>query len=147
EKAAKNAGRDALTLTVCRRSGEHTAATLPWSLAGQLDSLVQQFVGSVSDRWTYKLRAELPALEEVPWAAVVAETARLLDRLEAPDRSKLKEHRQAALQFLADYHREMIDPRRWRRRSDTEKKRNAEALGGFVALCQSAAFLARGRDE
>jgi CRISPR-associated protein Cmr2 len=138
EKCSKEAGRNALTLTVCRRSGEHTTATLPWALAAPLDGLVDQFAGEVSDRWAYHLRAELPTLQGVPWPAVAAETRRLLQRLEGADPTRLGQHREAALGFLESYRREMTGGR-----GRTEK----EALEGFVTLCQAASFLARGRDE
>jgi CRISPR-associated protein Cmr2 len=138
EKAAKGTGKDALALTVCRRSGEHTSVVLPWSLTEQLQKLLGLFVEGVPDRWTYRLRGELPTLlgPELPWEAVRAEVRRLLDRVEDPRKDELS---RLVGQFLDDYRGEMKTERRGR--SD------AEALEGFVTLCQSAAFLARGRDE
>jgi CRISPR-associated protein Cmr2 len=138
EKRSKAAHRNALTLAVCRRSGEHSSATLPWALAAPLDGLVDQFAGGVSDRWAYHLRAELPTLQGVPWPAVAAETRRLLQRLEGAHPDRLGQHREAALNFLEGYRREMTG-----HRGSTE----GQALEGFVTLCQAASFLARGRDE
>jgi CRISPR-associated protein Cmr2 len=132
EKAAKAAGKDRLGITVCRRSGEHTAATLPWDLVPQLDELVQEFAKGISDRWTYRLRAELPTLAgvEVPKEAFPAETKRLLLRLEAEKKRK-EAFCGKVLSFLAS----LSGGSRPRCEVD------------FLNLCQSASFLARGRDE
>jgi CRISPR-associated protein Cmr2 len=138
EKTAKGMGKDALALTICRRSGEHSSAVLPWSLTEQLQKLLGLFEAGVPDRWAYRLRGELPTLRapELPWEAVRAEVRRLLDRVENPRKEEL---RTTALRFLDDYRGEMKTEKRGRR--------DADALEGFVTLCQSAAFLARGRDE
>src|SRR5262249_18439594 len=42
EKIAKKAGRNALCVRICRRTGEHTTAVLPWHLVANLDTLVAQ---------------------------------------------------------------------------------------------------------
>jgi CRISPR-associated protein Cmr2 len=140
EKAAKSAGRDALGLAVCRRSGEHSFALLPWDQCPHVEKLVDIFLKDVSDRWAYKLRTELPTLqgqeEVIPWELVWAETRRLLGRLEKADRDQVQ---QPALDFLEGYRRAMTGERRG--------QTAAEALEGFVTLCQAASFLARGRDE
>jgi CRISPR-associated protein Cmr2 len=139
EKLAKSAGRDALGLAVCRRSGEHSSALVPWGQCGHVESMVSAFQNDVSDRWAYKLRAELPTLQGegvIPWELVRAETGRLLDRLEMADRDRV---RQPALAFLDAYQLALTaGPRR---------RTAAESLEGFVTLCQAASFLARGRDE
>jgi CRISPR-associated protein Cmr2 len=142
ERAAKSGGRDALGLTVCRRSGEHSSALLPWSQCRHVESLVNIFLDKVSDRWAYKLRAELPTLQgaAIPWELVRAETTRLLGRLEKGDRDKVQ---QPALEFLDAYHGALTQPRQHGGRGRTA----AVALEGFVTLCQAASFLARGRDE
>jgi CRISPR-associated protein Cmr2 len=138
EKAAKRAGKDALVLAVCRRSGEHTSVVLPWSLTEQLQKLVGLFVTGVPDRWAYRLRGELPTLQgpDLPWEAIRAEVRRRLDRVEDPRKDEL---RTLVGQFLDDYRGEM--------RAERRGRSDAQALEGFVTLCQSAAFLARGRDE
>jgi CRISPR-associated protein Cmr2 len=140
EKAAKSAGRDALGLAVCRRSGEHSSALLPWGQCHHVEGLVNIFLRGVSDRWAYKLRAELPTLQGredvIPWELVQAETRRLLDRLEKDDRDQVQ---QPALDFLGDYRQAITGERRGRTA--------AKALEDYVTLCQAASFLARGRDE
>jgi hypothetical protein len=102
---------------------------------------VTLFLQGVSDRWAYKLRAELPALlgPEIPWELVFAETRRLLSRLEKADSGKLQG---PALDFLAAYHQGMTA-----KKPDGRGRTQANALEGFVTLCQAASFLARGRDE
>jgi CRISPR-associated protein Cmr2 len=141
EHAAKRAGRNALALTVCRRSGEHTTAVLGWQQAGAFQEIVGHFV---RDRWAYKLRAELTTLQGLPWAAVEAEVGRLLSRLEGIDEKTGAAFQQAVKRFLVAYHKDMTDQDRsgdkLRRRSE------ADALADFVILCQAASFFARGRE-
>lgn len=132
ERMAKEAGKNALCVRVCRRSGEHTSGTLLWDLVPQLDRLVQAFAGGISDRWTYRLRAELPTLagERVPKEAFRAETKRLLLRIEAEQKCK-EEFCSEVLSFLDS----LSGGSRPRCEAD------------FLNLCQTASFLARGRDE
>jgi len=136
EKAAKNGGRDALALTICRRSGEHTTAILPWDLVGSLQELVEHFRGGASDRWAYALRAELPTLKSLPAEAFEAEVHRLIGRMEDVEKRGMIDR--WARGFFPDYR----DRTMKRGRND-----DGEVRRDFVALCQSASFLARGRDE
>jgi CRISPR-associated protein Cmr2 len=149
EKAAKRAGRNALALTVCRRSGEHTTFVMDWQVdAGDAGAesywdmtdlfthLVRLFRGGASDRWAYKLRGELPTLQgkEVPWGAATAELRRLVQRVEGvADREALGE----LVERLATGYRAGMAKR---------GRPDHAILADFVALCQSASFLARGRD-
>ncbi len=133
EKAAKNGGRNALALTICRRSGEHSTANLNWDLVGKLQDLVEIFQkGAQSDRWTYTLRAELPTL---PAKAFAKEVHRLIGRLD--DTEKRGQLDLWVEEFLPRYG---VNPE-GREREEREIHRD------FVTLCQSASFLARGRDE
>jgi CRISPR-associated protein Cmr2 len=159
EKAAKRIDRtgadpktkNALALAVCRRSGEHTTAVLGWAQVGLLSSLVEYFRdrkeesrSGASDRWAYKLRAELPTLcqlSEVGPAvagraleAGRAEVKRLLGRIESAPTG----FTQHVLSLLDGYCDEMRGAGRgWL---------EADILEGFVTLCQSASFLARRRE-
>jgi CRISPR-associated protein Cmr2 len=135
EEAAKAVGRNALALTVCRRSGEHTTAVMAWPHTVSFNQLVEAFREDTSDRWTYKLRGELVTLchRDLPWAASAAEVKRLLGRAEGvpealPDTIK---------KFMQDYYDEMVTQR---------GREGAKSLTDFVVLCQSASFLARGKD-
>jgi CRISPR-associated protein Cmr2 len=145
EKEAKSAGRDALTLRVLRRSGEHTSVVLGWDQTHELDALVDQFAAGFSDRWAYKLRTLLPTLAVDDPTALDrfrSELGRLLHRVEA-DGGDLDAVREQTLGLLASY-------RGWTQ--DSERAQQAtwplpRVLTGFVTLCQSASFLARGREE
>ncbi len=140
EKAAKDAGRNALTLRVLRRSGEHTGVVLGWDQAHEVDPLVEQFAAGFSDRWTYRLRAELPTLATEEPAALPrfqAELRRLLGRVEATG-GDADVVRAQALALLANY-------TRWGHQERGQPL--VRVLEGFVTLCQTASFLARGREE
>jgi CRISPR-associated protein Cmr2 len=146
ERTAKSAGRDALALTVCRRSGEHTTAVLGWGQAGAFGRLVAFFQKGVSDRWSYRLRGELPTLEgeDIAWAARASELARVLGRVEGAS----EEFRGQVMSFLAEYHEEIIGriPEKDKRKEEKLRKILSKAFADVVTLCQSASFLARGRD-
>ena len=135
EKRAKRLPKkDALSLTVCRRSGEHGSATLGWDQTEAFSQMVDSFTEGASDRWAYKLRTELPALggEGLPWEARKGEVARLLSRADGTSEAFRKE----VNGFLDKYHAEM----------SLRERKGADILTDFALLCQSASFLARGRD-
>lgn len=151
EKAAKNAGRDALQIAACRRSGEHATALCPWKFVDRLDGWVQSFAqDDASDRWAYHLRGEAETLQGLGPAAMRAEIQRQINRSEELTRKLFGEgDPEMAGQRLADafdeYRRATRPPQDdgspgQRRFSDRE------AFSQFVTLCQTASFLARGRD-
>ncbi len=152
EQAAKEGGRDNLELAVMRRSGEHASTCCPWSMVPDITDLVEAFVAGASNRWTYRLRTELPTLagNTLPFAAMQAEVRRQVDRLEDQSRKLLgKGHGQDAGMLMA------AALERYRQcRQDTVEadpgtalrpNTDGDILTDFVILCQSAAFLARGR--
>jgi CRISPR-associated protein Cmr2 len=136
ERKAKRFGdkrKDALALTVCRRSGEHTTAFMAWPHTDPFNKLVEAFRNGASDRWAYKLRGELPTLLDLPWPVSSAEVKRLLGHSEGiPE--VLPE---TVGTFMQNYYNEMVVQR---------GREGADSLTDFVVLCQSASFLARGRD-
>lgn len=137
EKAAKEGGRDALQLCACRRSGEHSSARCPWDFSPQLDSMTEAFCDGASDRWAYRLRAELPTLEGLPKEVAEAEVRRLINRGEALTRKQLGQgDASRAADMVASQFVEYL------RLRGSEKG----CLADFVTLCQSASFMARGRD-
>lgn len=149
EKVAKNAGRDALSLTVCRRSGEHSSAFCPWDFVGTMMQWVEAFRKKASDRWAYHLAGELPTLSLLDNEAMRAEIRRQVNRSETPTREALGETKERkageviAARFEA-YWKEV------EKRGKEDEKQNfdcARALSQFVTLCQSASFLARGREQ
>jgi len=145
EKAAKNAGRDALQLAICRRSGEHFSALCPWSFLDTLTQWLEGFLNKASDRWAYHLASEMDTLQALSWEAICAEVKRLFARAELATRCALtgtKEEKEATVklgQWLDKYRDAVVNAHR--RFSD------AQALQHFVRLVQSASFLTRGRDE
>ena len=81
EKAAKAAGRNALAVAVCRRSGEHSQAICEWPFVKSLSRWTTGFQ-KASDRWAYHLAGELPTLRGLPVEAMKAELRRVLGRAE-----------------------------------------------------------------
>ena len=92
------------------------------------------FVAGASDRWTYRLRAELPSLTSglLPQEALTAEIRRIVDRGDTGDRDGCDGT--AMVQAFEEY--------RTLRKAATE----AQLLTDFVTLCQSASFMARGHE-
>ena len=90
EKRAKDCGRNLLSLRFMRRSGEHAEVVLGWDLAPWFQKMVGVFADGFTDRWVYRLRAELPTLrgEGIPEEAVGAEIRRLAER--ASDSAKAR---------------------------------------------------------
>lgn len=178
EKKAKQIGKahgdketkDALALTVCKRSGEHSTVVIGWDAAKLLKDhiveggklvptgLIQAFVDKAPDRWTYKLRDEVDRLTQpaesakTAWpvpgpllALSKAEMLRLVGRGEFGSGEKKKAFLSVIESLFDAYQKEM----QVRKNDNGEIARNwpdAEVLTGFVTLCQSASFLARGRE-
>ncbi len=135
EKHAKDDGKDRLRLHFMRRSGEHAEATLRWELADWFSELTKHFAAGASSRWAYRLRAELPVLQSdlLPTEAVTSEIRRLTGRVDDPEWKRIAETEGGLPALIASW---------WENfRSET-----GEGLPDFVALCQGAAFVARGRD-
>ena len=137
EKQAKDGGRNLLALTAARRSGETSSTICPWPLTTWLDDLRNNFARGASSRWTYKLRGELPALQfdQMPPAALKAEIRRLIDR--GSERGETGISGEKVVAAFEEY---------CKRRSQHNNTSASRFLPDFVTLCQSAAFIARGRD-
>ena len=139
EKKAKDCGRNALSLRFMRRSGEHAEIVLGWDLAPWFQDMVGIFAGGATDRWVYRLRAELPTLggEGIPEAAVGAEIRRLFKRASdsAGARTAGPNGRDAE-----EWWRYFAAAGRRRGRS------TGELLTDFTLTCQGASFVARGGD-
>lgn len=129
EKRAKNAGRDRLALTVCRRSGEHATVDLRWPAADKFNALVDLYVRTdVTDRWAYKLRELMPTLAGVPLEVFNLELARVLAKTDGAG---------PLTEAVNGLYREFL----------TGRSAFDPTAEPFVTLCQSASFLARGRDR
>jgi CRISPR-associated protein Cmr2 len=133
ERQAKEAGKDALVITVRRRSGEHTSALCPWDFADRVEHWRQQFAAGASDRWAYRLYAERPTLEHLPVEAIKDEIRRQVKRSEAPTPTL----------FPPD---DLITTFDAACRATTRFPSVSAALRTFLTLCHTASFLARGRD-
>lgn len=141
EKAAKDNGRDRLTLRFVRRSGEDSEGGLPWKFAAWFQKMVGVFAGDATDRWTYRLRQEMTTLQgsNIPDAAVSAEIRRLVDRTNEDDKSSNSTGPSGrdAEQWWQDFSKE-------------ERQRGSSStaiLETFTLLCQGASFVARGQDD
>ncbi|MBI3463837.1 MAG: hypothetical protein HY000_12390 [Planctomycetes bacterium] len=135
ERQAKTNGRDLLALAVCRRSGEHSTALVPWHIVPDVQRLISQFKAEdgPSDRWAYKLRVEHDSLRLLEWEGMKSEVRRLIRRVEA-DSEGFSEQ----VFELLDTCRVGFVGRPGGQADDV--------LANFITRCQSAAFLARGRD-
>jgi CRISPR-associated protein Cmr2 len=142
EKAAKRAGRDALVIRACRRSGEHSSLVCPWPFLPKVQSLERAFAGGASDRFAYHLAGERHTLEGLDVSMQVAELKRQFGRSEPFTRNALTgaEDKLRAGDILAGLYLEYETAVRAR------PGMGGRAFGDFVCLLQTASFLARGRD-
>lgn len=139
EQAAKNGGRNWLKLHFMRRSGEHSEAGLSWTCAPWFQKMVAIFAKGATDRWAYRLRQELPTLQEVPDAAVSAEIGRLVDRT---THDKASDPAAPSGTHAEDWWQKYYKAGRQR----SQPAELPELLESFTLLCQGAAFVARGHD-
>ena len=130
---AKRAGRNCIDLITARRSGETASALCPWQCVPWFEELRERFAVGASDRWTYKLRAELPTLISglLPVSAIRAEIRRLVARSREDGGGPSGDE-------VADAFDRYCGAR--------GEGAHDEALNDFVTLSQSAAFMARGHD-
>lgn len=159
ERAAKDGGRDALQVTVCRRSGPKTSAFCDWATAKCVERWRRAFGAGASDRWTYHLGGEAPTLAGMPlekekWLqAICAEIRQVVNRAEEGTRRLLGggEPKKAG-EAMAGAFRRYFQGRGeraaqkgcpWR----LELSDRHRGLGEFLTLCQAASFLARGRER
>ncbi|MEW6741240.1 MAG: type III-B CRISPR-associated protein Cas10/Cmr2 [Planctomycetota bacterium] len=146
---AKNQGRNALVVNVCRRSGEPTSSLCPWPFAATVNDWIGAFLSRdgkapASDRWAFHLHAELSTLTALPLEGMKAEIRRRVDRTQGTARLRLgKTTSSSAGQVLErafeHYHQLVTSPPR--------AFDDALSLTHFLMLCQSASFLARGKDR
>lgn len=160
EQHAKKAGRDRLAVTILRRSGEHTTGLCRWDAAAMLDQLVDQFRAGKSDRWAYQLRAVLERLAapdvlgtpsngeaEVLGQIIDSELVRLLGRAEPASRPDEERVRGFWDRVLGKSEPPTPPPSASDSADDEETPRSLRIRREAITLIQSAAFLARGREE
>lgn len=141
EKAAKNAGRNRLAITLLRRSGEHTTAMCRWNEASEFTNLVNLFAAGASDRWVYRLRQTIEPLAD----ARAARESRIHEIAESETKRLLKRAEDAsAVKGLSNAGKALWD-------AATDNLENGTphnaAIVNALHLIHSAAFMARGRDE
>jgi CRISPR-associated protein Cmr2 len=142
EHHAKETGRDAVAIIIRRRSGEHTTAVCPWHFVDTVKQWVDAFRNGASDRWAYHLRAACPTLVGLPREAIEAEMRRRLGRAERPT-PQLIPPDQLVEAFRQFCNSTVAADGASRPRFPS----SGVALQNFLTLCQSASFMARGRDE
>ena len=148
EKAAKNAGRDALQVTVCRRAGVRVSALMDWKHVKMMESWMHAFDGGASDRWTYHLFEELPTLHALPGDAVRAEIRRQLNRSELGTRKLFRRTDEtSAGALLVERFNEYIDWRGKREKNNRAGGIPESWLRDFLTLCQTASFFVRNKDS
>jgi CRISPR-associated protein Cmr2 len=162
EKAAKGAGRDILQVVVCRCCGEQAAAPCPWEFVDTVQKWIETFSADASDRWAHQLRQELPTLKALGTDTVLAEIRRQIGRTEKATQDKPTTTMgtwcptwcppgEMAAAFEAYREAMLAERRRPVQKKVTRKEQDrqlaAATLEGFVALCQTASFLARGRES
>lgn len=152
EKKAKVAGKNALCLSIRRRSGEQTWALCPWPFSRTVAGWLHAFLPDdqrrhASDRWAYHLAGEVSTLTGLERQAIAAEIRRQVNRAESDTRRRLGEPEQPkdgerAGDIVSDqfnnYYDLIVNSRR--------QIELADALKEFLTLCQSASFMARGRE-
>lgn len=149
EKAAKDAGRDGLAISALRRSGEHGTAVAGWDDVAWLEALVHAFREGVSDRWAYRLRALEPTLGTLPPEIAVAEIVRQVNRQEPDSRETLHDAIPPAEGAAGDTAADRIAGHflAFRARREAKGARTDSLLKDFLLLCQTASFMARGRER
>jgi len=151
-KRAKDAGRNLVGLTICRRSGTHSWVSIPWEFLDVMDEWVEAFSvrngrPAASDRWAYHLYQELPTLEGLPVEIFRAELKRQVERSEKATKERLspgapKKASERVVQQFSRYY-ELMQSRGEQMRGPGDE----EVLRQFVAACQAASFLTRRKEE
>lgn len=141
EGAAKSAGRDAVGIMAMRRSGEHALAVADWQCMPWLMDFVGCFGNGASDRWAYGLRSVAETLAHLPEAAVLAEIRRQVDRCEGAGPLAGGESADGTPGARVANLYAAFDMARRKRCLD------GPSLTPFLTLCQTASFMARGRDR
>jgi CRISPR-associated protein Cmr2 len=136
----------ALAVAVCRHSGEHSSFVMGWNQAEEFNGLVQVLKQvPITDRWTYKLCELATVLGTLPQEAVRGELERLLSRAEYPSEKFKADFIRLSLSLWDTYFKELTGKgRTWL--DEDGAPETGEILKQFVILCQSASFMARGRD-
>jgi CRISPR-associated protein Cmr2 len=128
----------ALAIAICRRSGDHSLATLSSTCVPDFVRLVDWFRDGGSDRWVYKLYDESNSLATVGQDAFACEMRRLAGRSEFKSKEKKAEFLETLSGAWERYRDDMASTgRNWL---------ELDSMLNFVELLKSASFLARGKE-
>ncbi len=150
ERKAKEAGRDAVAVSVVRRSGERHTVLLRWEELEDLDRWVKIFSARASDRWAYQLLAESTGFSLLPREAVEAELRRRIARSDEKTKRAIVTglgagaEKPKAEELVAGDYRRFVDGREARSFAGHD---SGDHLAEYLGLIQAAAFIARGREE
>lgn len=123
EKAAKNAGRNRLAISIVKRSGSPETAIIGWDQIEKFNDLLRKFSDEkASDRWLYQFAEKWNTLEQ-DYHMLDCEFFRLLNHSE-------KAPKEEAKKFWEEVAKDPIEQRR-----------------SALKLMQQASFLARNRKE
>ncbi|MBF2052774.1 MAG: type III-B CRISPR-associated protein Cas10/Cmr2 [Candidatus Sericytochromatia bacterium] len=190
EKHAKSQGRNGLSLTASRRSGETATIFAEWHELNWMQDWVNLFIPetggqkrqAISNRWAYKLRETLQPLSMLSQIEPAqAEIRRQIKQMENPERlyewfashrQSLSEalqtafneaeqkhqesgHRlpmtsltsQAMAEWFGNYNQTRVTRLSPKQSAHKAEQLLAKTLPEFVLMCQTLAFLARGREE
>jgi len=139
-EAAKDGGRDALLAwRLLRRSGEETAGVADWDLLARASELQSLYLTGASDRWSYRLAENRPAVEEFgdqePLRHLIAA---FVNRTEGKYQDRTKK---AAIALWDQHNAFAADPKRDRLGLQWAGGR---LFGAYLDLLSLSAFLARG---
>ena len=149
ERIAKNAGRNCLTLTTCRGSGEHSTAVLSWEFVSTMNRWVAAFMNHASDRWAYRLAAEMQTWSKFTDSAILeAELRRQVNRSDDETRIAFAKQDGTDGGIADDFQNYCSLVRKLGlNKPQHQSPPVGELFCRFITLVQSAAFIARGRDR
>ncbi|MDX1971930.1 MAG: type III-B CRISPR-associated protein Cas10/Cmr2 [Candidatus Sumerlaeia bacterium] len=149
EKEAKTHGKNQACLRVCRRSGEHATAFLPWDKVAEFEGVLNAFVVGASDRWSYKVRRIMDELvdKRVKIESGSKDSSDLEHLAPVIDLEFARICQHAFPGHLNDKFQLFHDT--WKAFCGIGEKQKAtlEQQRNAITLIQSASFMARGREE
>lgn len=149
ERIAKANGKDSLALRICRHSGNTSTVLSGWPILKEVTNLVEAF-REVSCRWAYRLYAELPTLSGLPRDSICALIRQTVNHADEETRNRLAKDGMDAGEYvvsLYDAYHQFRESREDAAEAARLRRHEGRYLEDFLTLCESAAFLARGKSE
>lgn len=142
EKEAKRAGKNTLSIRVCRRSGQHQSVLCPWGSVTFFNQLFEAFKSGASDRFAYQLAEKCETLKNLPSEAQLSQIRLHMKRTEEDTRQKVtgSGKKDLAAAWLADRYQDYTN------QLASMTLGNSSLLEQFVWFIQTASFMARGRE-